>query len=160
MADSWNLPGRRLRAVSPLGILNRPMAAIFDEFLGSVGEPWSALSEKSSDFSPRLELVESDVGLTVRAEMPGMKVEDVEITLTKNEVTLRGERKSHHEEKREGQLYKSEWLYGSFMRTIPLGFEVDEDKVEATVQDGILTIKLPKSTKAKSETKKVTIKKC
>ena len=87
-----------------------------------------------------------------------MRVEDVEISLTKNELTLRGERKEEIEDKREGVLHRSEWLYGAFQRTLPLHFEIDEDNVDAAVKDGILTITLPKSSQARSETKKVSIR--
>jgi HSP20 family protein len=164
MTIDWNAPSRRLRVPfvqlgGPLSSVQKQMTGLLDEFLTSFGEPLSSLADKTGTFLPRLELTEEDNGLTVRAEVPGMKVEDVEITLTKNEVILRGERKEHSEEKKEGSIKRSEWLYGAFQRTIPLSFEVDEDKVDASVKDGILTIHVPKTTQARSETKKVSIRK-
>jgi HSP20 family protein len=164
MANDWNIPSKRVRVPfvplsGPLSSVQKQMTGLLDDFLTSFGEPLSVLGDKTGTFLPRIELVEDDAGLTIRAEVPGMKVEDVEITLTKKEVTLRGERREHHEERKEGSIKTSEWLYGSFQRTIPLAFEVDEDKVDASVKDGILSIHVPKTTQARSETKKVSIRK-
>ncbi len=162
MNGSWNGPGRRVRltpTLSPISAVQKQMAGWMDDFLNSFGEPVSLLADKSMAFIPRLEVFEDETGIVVKAEMPGLKVEDVEITLTKNELTLRGERKEDHEEKKDGVVHRSEWLYGAFQRTIPLHYEVEEDRVDASVQDGILTIRLPKTTQARTETRKVSIRK-
>lgn len=161
MNGNWSVPTRRTRivpAVSPFSAVQKNMLGWMDDILNSFGEPLSLLSEKQLQFTPRLEVHEDESGLTVRAEMPGMKVEDVEISLTRDGLTIRGERRDEFEEKRAGNQIRSEWLYGSFQRTIPLHFEVEEDKVDASVKDGILTIRLPKTTKARSETRKVSIR--
>lgn len=164
MTDNWNTSIKRVRvpfgsiAASPLSLVQKQMAGLLDDFFPGFIDPFSTHTNKGASFLPRLEISEDEQGLTLRAEVPGMTVEDVEITLTKKEITLRGERRDELVSK-EGATKKSEWLYGSFERTVPLFFDVDEDHVDASVKDGILSIRLPKTTQAKLETKKVSIRK-
>lgn len=139
----------------PFSFLGQPLTSIIDELLDGTLEP-VGYSDKQS-FVPRVEVTEDENKLVVKAELPGMKEEDVEISLTKKELTLKGERKQVKEQK-EGSFSRSEWSYGRFERVLPLRFEVEDEKVEATFADGVLSIILPKSKKEISETRKVTIK--
>ena len=72
-------------------------------------------------------------------------------------MTIRGEKKLEHEEKRKG-VYMSERSYGAFYRTIPLPPDVDTDKADATFKNGVLTVKLPKSEEAKAKVKRIPVK--
>lgn len=108
-------------------------------------------------FIPALHVEEDEGVLKVTAELPGMDEKDVDISLTKDALTIRGE-KREETKKEEGKRYYSEVRYGSFERTIPLHFEVDTDKVEASYKKGVLTVKLPKSAQAQKEAKKISIK--
>lgn len=126
----------------------------FEEFLS---EPFSGLFS-GKGFSPKIDLVEDQEKLTVTAELPGITEKDVEVTLNKGNLVIRGEKKEERE-KREGQnSYFLERSYGSFMRQIPLSVEIDEDRINASYKNGILTIELPKSQRERSETKKISIK--
>ena len=89
------------------------------------------------------------------AEIPGLEVKDIDVLLNDGVLTLKGEKRSETEDK-EKQF--SERFYGRFERRIPLGVEVEEDKVDARFKNGVLSIVLPKSAKAQSEVKRIAIK--
>ena len=106
--------------------------------------------------SPRIELKEKDDEIVVRAELPGLHQEDVEVTLTDNVLSIRGEKKQEKTEKDEGYTY-SERSYGAFERRIPIDAEVLGDKVSAQFADGVLTVTLPKNPAAKSQARRIPI---
>lgn len=92
---------------------------------------------------PAVDVSEADGKLVVKAELPGMSKDDVEIALTDNVLTLRGEKKQ--EEKRdEDEMHVWERSYGSFIRSFTLPTRVAEDQVTAEFKDGVLTVTLPK----------------
>jgi HSP20 family protein len=133
--------------------LQRQIDRIFEDFWASGGVPaW----QRSVNFVPRIEIVESDKDLMVMAELPGMDENDVELIIEKRLLTIRGEKSVHHEEKGEGRCY-SECSSGSFERQIPLGFDIEEGKVEATFNRGVLNIVLPKSEEARTRSHKIKI---
>ena len=98
------------------------------------------------DWVPKIEVSERNGELSVRAELPGLKKDDVKVELTNEALTLSGERKEEKEEKREG-YYRSERSYGSFYRYIPLPQGAKTDTAKAEFHDGVLEVKLqvPKS---------------
>jgi HSP20 family protein len=95
-------------------------------------------------WSPQLEVLEQNGQLLVRADLPGLNKDDVQVEIMDNTLMLRGERKQEHEEKRQG-MYRSERSYGSFSRSIPLPEGVDTEGVQANFKDGVLEITLPVS---------------
>ena len=115
-------------------------------------EPFSTLSEWMQPFmsgwSPALDVFEDRDNLTVKAELPGMKKEDIEISLHDGVLTLSGERKGE-QKFGQGEVHRSERFVGKFQRTLTLPTTVDIDNVKATYKDGILTVVLPKSEQAK-----------
>jgi len=90
----------------------------------------------------------------VKAEIPGCKPEDVDISVHGNVLTIKGEKKQEEEKKEKG-FYHIERSYGSFRRDLNLISEIDAAKINAVCKDGILTVKLPKSPKAKPTKVKV-----
>ena len=92
---------------------------------------------------PAVDVSEADGKLVVKAELPGMDKDDVEIALTDNVLTLRGEKKQE-ETRDEGEMHVWERSYGSFMRAFTLPSRVAEDQVTAEFKDGVLTVTLPK----------------
>ena len=90
----------------------------------------------------------------VRAEVPGMKKEDLEVSVTDNTVTIRGSTK-HEEKTEEGEYYRCEISRGEFSRTVGLPAEVDGDKAKATFKDGVLELTLPKVAVSKRRSIKV-----
>ena len=106
---------------------------------------------------PAVDVYEDKDNLQVRAELPGMKKEDIEISLHEGFLTLSGERKG--QEKQEGaETYRSERWLGRFHRTISLPYSVVADKIKATYADGILTVTLPKAEEAKPKQIPVSVK--
>jgi HSP20 family protein len=99
-------------------------------------------------WSPPLDLYEDNDHLLVRVELPGMKKEDIEISLHEGVLSISGERKSEGKYN-QAETYRSERFYGRFQRTVALPKGVAADKVKATYQDGILTVTLPKTEEAK-----------
>lgn len=142
---------------SPFVSLRREMERVFDEFWK--GFPSWRLSEQivPDTFSLRVDVTDNEDELKVAAEVPGMEERDIDVTLTNDTVTIKGEKKSEEEEKTK-DYYRMERSYGSFVRTIPLPAEIDTAKVQASLKKGVLTITLPKTAKAIKETKKISVK--
>ncbi|MDQ5827053.1 MAG: Hsp20/alpha crystallin family protein [Chloroflexota bacterium] len=110
-----------------------------------------------STFTPAINLAESDREYRVTAELPGMDEQDIELSLHRDHLTIKGEKKQEHEEKGNG-YHRVERSYGTFQRTIPLPQEVDAERVEANFQKGVLTITLPKLPEVQSGAKRIAIK--
>ena len=123
----------------------RRLNALLDEaFTG-----WPVGNEvATSAWLPSVDVFEDKESLKIVAELPGLKPEDVKITLENSTLTLRGEKKQVAEEKTE-RVHRYERSYGSFERSFSLPNTVDTDKVAASFENGVLTIALPKAEKAK-----------
>lgn len=98
---------------------------------------------------PRMDVVESDDEFVVHAELPGVKKEDIHITLEDGVLTLDAESKSETEEKEGNRVVRQERRYGKYVRTMRLGKEIDERNVKANYKDGILELMLPKAEEVK-----------
>jgi HSP20 family protein len=103
--------------------------------------------EMEPSFFPPLNVWEEGENIRVEAEIPGVKIEEVEVSFDNGELTLKGEKK--FETKENAPLHRRERLYGAFTRTLTLPWEIVADKVSAELKDGILTITLPKAEAAK-----------
>jgi len=124
--------------------LREEIDRLFDSFFGRR----SLISERESVFTPAVDVEETESSFIIRAEVPGMKKEDIKVTIDENGLTISGERKREKEEK--GKTYhRVEISYGKFKRYIPFPKEVEPDKAKAKCKDGILEIEVPKSEKAK-----------
>ncbi|MCC6446941.1 MAG: Hsp20/alpha crystallin family protein [Armatimonadetes bacterium] len=93
---------------------------------------------------PAVDVLEDADSIVIKADLPGLKQDDIHIDLTGDTLTLKGERRFEEEQKRENYL-RIERTYGTFQRSFQLGVPVDADKVKASYQDGALTITLPKA---------------
>lgn len=103
-----------------------------------------------------LDLTETDEELIVEVDAPGVKREDIDITLTDNSLSIKGKRESKTEEKSKN-AYRLERHYGAFERRITLPCEVEAERVDAGLRDGVLTIRLPKTAKAREQARKIEI---
>lgn len=143
-------------ASSPFLSLQREMNRLLDEAFRGFEAP--ALFGRRAGFSnigwPRIELAETDKEISVSAEMPGLEEKDVEVLLNEGNLTIRGEKKSDVEDK-ERQF--SEHFYGRFERQIPVGLDIEEDKIEASFKNGILKVTLPKTERARTKAKRIAI---
>ena len=103
---------------------------------------------------PKVDIINRDDDILVRADIPGVKKENLDITLTDNTITLKG---STSEEKKEenGDYYRSETMKGSFSRTMTLPSDVDGSKAKSTFKDGVLEVVVPKLEKAKRHSVKI-----
>ena len=118
-----------------------------DNLIGSIFGDWDRPLWASSHW-PAIDIAEKDNEFIVKAEIAGCKAEDVNISVPGNILTISGEKKAEEEKKEKG-YYHVERSYGSFRRDLNLAVEVDPAKIEAICKDGVLTITVPKSEKAK-----------
>ncbi|CAN7671551.1 Hsp20/alpha crystallin family protein [Mesorhizobium sp. LjNodule214] len=140
----------------PFMMLHREMNRLFDDamrgfetrlpsFVGGFGARanW-----------PSVEISDGETEIRVTADIPGMEEKDVEVMLDDGMLTLRGEKRAETEDK---DKQFSERFYGRFERRIPLGTEVEEDKVRAAFHNGVLTVTLPKTQRALAKSRRIPI---
>jgi HSP20 family protein len=119
----------------------RDLDSLLDRF-GVGFEPFKRFELTKGFWVPDVEVFERGGELVVRADLPGLKKEDITLDVTETELVIRGERKEVKEEKGDG-FYRSERRYGEFLRAIPLPDGVTIDKANAVVRDGVLEVKMP-----------------
>ena len=125
-----------------------------DKVLDSMFDGLNGRRLQRSRWFPPLNIWEDDECIFAEAEVPGLSMDHIEIYITGNELTIKGQR---DDTKEEGVKYHCrERRIGSFERTLLLPFDVDVEKAKADLKDGILTVKLPKAETAKTRTIKVT----
>ncbi|QIG46789.1 Hsp20/alpha crystallin family protein [Nordella sp. HKS 07] len=142
---------------SPFLSLHREVNRLFDDVFRSFDTQlprFGSLSSFNGSW-PNVEISETDKDVQVTAEIPGLDEKDVEVLLGDGVLTLKGDKQSQTEDK---DRRFSERFYGHFERRIPLGVDVEEDRVEARFRNGVLHILLPKSEKAQSQIKRIAIK--
>ena len=122
--------------------LQREVDSIFDRFFGRGGD-----DDTSTVWAPRTDLSETDDAFRIRLDVPWMTKDDIAINLQNNTLTVSGERSS--ERQKDGEEYvRVERAFGTFHRTFTLPDAVDPDRVEATYDEGVLTINVPKTEKS------------
>jgi HSP20 family protein len=142
----------------PFYSLQHQMNSLFDDFFAGFDvAPRSLAAGGFGAFMPSIDVKESEKDFTIRAELPGVDEKDVEITVTNDAVTIKGEKKEEKEDKGKNYYYM-ERSYGSFNRVIPLAVETDTNKAEAGFKNGVLNITIPKKPSAKTKGTKVPIK--
>lgn len=149
-----DVPAQR-EEYEPFSFLRHEMNRLFDDFNRGF---WSApVESRFESFSPRVDVSETDKEIKITAELPGMDDKDIDISLNKDTLTIKGEKREEKEDKGR-DYYRAERSYGSFSRTIPIPAEIDTDKVKAEFSKGLLMVTMPKTTEAIKETKKIPIK--
>ena len=133
--------------------LRSAMNRLFDEGLGRYRSegPWEA----DTGLPVPVDVYETENALVVRASLPGIKPEDVDISVTGNTLVIKGEYEDKEETERDN-VYVQERRYGSFQRSIALPPNLDADKIEATAKDGVLKLEIPKTEETKP--KRITVK--
>lgn len=130
--------------LNEIAYLNNEINKIFnDNFLGRD-------LVKQGIWAPAVDVVETKEEYKVKVDLPGLLKEDIDISLTDNILTIKGERKDLKEEGDSVTYYKKEISYGSFQRQISLANTVDSENIKASYIDGVLEVKVPKTEKAKS----------
>ena len=141
-----------------------------DNFIKSVNDEISSILNRHFDsFYPEsgfqsdtkieipLEVRDKETEYDIRAELPGVKKEDLDIDLNENYLTI-GAVKSEEKHENDKCYKKSEFSYGEFSRTVYLPQDVDEDKIEASFENGVLKVVLPKVSKEKDKRKKISVR--
>ena len=132
------------------------MDRLFDRFTSGFGlAPLQALRTEFTMPSPAVDITEDDAAIRLTAELPGMTEKDIQVSLSGNTLTIKGEKRQEHEEKDKG-YHLSERCYGAFQRSFLLPEGADCDKVDATFGNGVLTVTVQKT--AQAAPKKIEVK--
>ncbi|CAN5874536.1 Hsp20/alpha crystallin family protein [soil metagenome] len=115
------------------------MEQMFDEMLGGLARRPVRQRAQSEEWAPAIDAVSKDGDLVIKAELPGVKLDDVDITLQNSVLTISGEHKAGREEER-GGYHVRERRYGTFRRSMTLPENVDESKIHARFEDGVLEV--------------------
>jgi HSP20 family protein len=152
----------------PFDSLREEVDRIFDQFTRGFGnwplgrrlfeaEPLLRYETSLGVSAPVVDVVEKEKEYQVSAELPGLDEKDIEVSVSDDMLTIKGEKKEEKEEKAKN-YYLSERRYGAFQRSFQVPSGVDAEKIEASFQKGVLTVTLPKSPEAQKKEKKITIK--
>ncbi len=149
---------RPTRALAPWNLFSEleEFERRFDDLFGSAFWPfWRRRGVVERTWAPALEVIEKDDRYIVKAELPGLKPEEVDISIADDALTIKGEKRSEEEVKQD-EYHWTERTYGAFQRVVRLPSNVDTGKVEATYEHGVLQLTLPK--KAEVAAKKIKVK--
>jgi HSP20 family protein len=139
----------KTRERNGLSRLHNGMDELFDGFFRGLDRPLGVFRAW-----PAIDVAEEENSISVRAELPGCKAEDIDISVHGDTLTISGEKKRTDEKKEKG-YYQVESRYGSFRRELTLPTDVDPEKIEAEYKDGVLSVMLPKAAKARAVKVKV-----
>ncbi len=143
---------KRWEPFRELESFKRSMERLFDSFFGRY-----PLEEYEGFWTPPVDIEETENDVVVRIEIPGMKKDDIKIKTTGDSITISGE-KRHESEEKGKHFHRIERAYGRFERTVPLPVEIEPDKARASYENGVLTVTLPKSEKAKAKEIEIEVK--
>lgn len=151
-----SVPVRRDEWANPFMSLQKEINRMFDSFFDDF-TPARWFGGGRDTYLPSIDVKETDKEVKIVAELPGMEANDVDISLSENVLTIRGEKKEEKEEK-DGNYYHRECSFGRFHREIPLPAEVKQDNVNAEFKQGVLKIRIPKKPEAERKAKKIDVK--
>lgn len=146
-----SLPAQRSRMPAVFEEFERYMDRFFDDFMAPRGwlhpmrwqQPlWDRLTSHEPRM-PKVDMIDRDKEVVIRAEIPGVERKDLDISVTDNTVTIKGSSRHEHKEE-EGDYYRCEIAHGTFARTLALPGEVDADQAKASFENGVLELTLPK----------------
>lgn len=143
--ERQQLARRQWTATSPFGMLERfadEMDRMFADF--GLGRGWSRspFTTGTMTWTPRVDVTQRSNELVIRADLPGLNKEDVKVDVTDDAITIQGERRREHEEE-QGGVHRSERVYGTFYRVIPLPDGAIADQAKASFKDGVLEVTMP-----------------
>jgi HSP20 family protein len=136
--------------------MRKDMDRLFEDFFAPAGRRRRWIKPEMGIVVPSIEMYDRKNEIVLKAELPGVGKEDIDLTITKDSLTLKGEVKKEEEVKEE-DYYAAERSYGSFTRTIALPVEVNSEKAKASFKNGVLEIVLPKREEAKPKEIKIEV---
>jgi HSP20 family protein len=173
MADQTEQMARRTNGGAETESPQRPNLArwspfaILEELQDELSRLWAPFSTGRATpsrptaqlavFGPRMDMFEKDGQLVIKMDLPGVKKDDVQVELDNGDLVIQGETRSESEV-RDQHYYRIERSIGRFYRRVPLPFEVDPDRVEATLSDGVLEVRVPKPADTESSAKRIPVK--
>jgi len=139
--------------------LQKEIDRVFDEFRGLTPRfEFGDTEDGGGRVVPKLDMSETDDAVEITAELPGVKEDDIDVSVSGNALTLRGEKSASRDETKK-DFRVVERSYGSFARTIPLAFDIDPKDVSAEFRDGVLTIGIKKPAEIAAKTQKIPVTK-
>lgn len=138
---------------SPFTDLRRRIDSLFEDLD-------AGLPALTGGFAVRSNVSESDKDICITAELPGVEQKDIDVSVSGNRITVKGEKKSEKEEKSDDkgrEFHRVERMAGSFQRSMTLPFEIDANAVKADFKNGVLTVTIPKPAEAVKETRKIEV---
>ncbi len=142
------------REDDPFARLHREIEKVFEDFPKMTPMRWPG---EDVEVGFKLDMSETEKEMILTAELPGVDEKDIDITLSGDVLTVKGEKKMESERKGDN-YYVAERTYGAFARTLRLPYAVKEKDIDAKFESGVLTIVLPKPEEARTESKKIAIK--
>ncbi len=138
----------RGQGLSPFGDMENLFDSFFDRswprsFMRPMKIDWGGMPEPFEGRTPKVDVINRDKEVLVKAELPGVKKDDINVQVTDNSVTIRATTK-HEKVEEKGEYHRRELSSGEFVRTLPLPAEVDGTKAKASFKDGLLELTMPK----------------
>jgi HSP20 family protein len=147
---------RRGEEMDPFLAFRREVDRVFDDLLRGFGVPSLPAASPGGMLTPRMDVSETDQEIRITAELPGIDEKDVEVIVADDVLTIRGQKETQREdEDRDYRLV--ERASGYFSRTLRLPFSVDPNKVQATVNNGVLTVTIPKPKEVQDKTQRIEV---
>jgi len=144
------------RGTDPFTDLRREMDRLFDDFTKGRALP---ATSGAGFLTPKVNVAESDAGLEVTAELPGIDQKDIDLDITDGVLTLKAKHETEKEEKDEAKTHHLvERSFGTYLRRFPLPFAAAEDKIEATFDKGVLKVVVPRAPESARPVKKIEVK--
>lgn len=162
MTDQTTIPvraePRRLRPFEMFEEFEELMDRFWSEVMGAWPGRWllREFANLPAGWTPRVDMFEQDGYLVVRAALPGVRPQDIDVELEDGDLVIRGERKSEQAIRAE-DYYRREWQYGRFYRRIELPFAVKPEQIQATFRDGVLEVRIPKPAELKPPVQKIPV---
>jgi HSP20 family protein len=133
------------------------LVALRDAFGRILGDgSWRTGLAATGKWRPSVDMYETNDNVVVRADLPGVNRDDLEVTMTDNSLTIKGESKTEHEIE-SGNVFRRERFSGQFMRTLPLNVGVKADQAKASFNHGVLEITIPKTEESRVKTRRIDI---
>ncbi len=127
--------------------------SVFDNFFS----PMQSMQNLQGTFTPRVDVKEHKDHYEITAELPGVNKEDLHVSLDKGLLSIEAETRFEDKEEKEGKIIRQERRYGKFVRSFNLGSSISENDISANFENGILTLKAPKSAPEQSQKRKIDI---